>query len=726
MRRRSNSKCPPLYARNANGPQHYALTRNIILFVFGSLLTLLAPITSMAQAGSGILEKFSINESRNIVEEDAFGIINGHLTTRVNYTDIATVSGLYAPPYASSDFLMEIRFFGEKVATKNYKWYPMEVRRSGQLHGVRFSSITILANGMRGALLAITLENTAKSKVTVPIQLNIKGGFDYVQHWDFARPNAVKTATAIVKGNTLVKENDAGSVVVGTDIPGLEWFDLAYHWDTRITLSAGATKTYYIAVALGDKEKPAALCKEILSDPQKIITDARQGYTASLEDLYTKLPVFTASDKKLEAYYNKSLLHFLLNKWQVKEFITQPYYSTGGVVGGCVANYLWDFGIPNEIFPLYDPQASKEHIKLFLKIDIANHFLFDPMTGEANGPWYPVNQDKIIELIYFYVMHTGDVAFLKEKVNDTTILDHAIKNAMFGNEGTDKPVALVDYGIEGEHHLELRRKYPYHGIMPDLNGRRYLSFIRAYQLTQLAGNPAGYLPKRAEALKKILKDSLWSEKDKWFSFDIDGKKDLRWPNLMYMLINSPVLDKEQKEGMISHLNEKEFLGDYGMHSLSKIDPAYDQVDIDVGGGGSYVAFPPMIAQQLYNEGYQAAADDLLKRHLWLAERLPYWGDSQVANFIGYRADTPLQSAFDASAGAQCVIFGIFGVKVTVDGDIIVNPHTPSFSPDISLKGLKIRGSVIDITANLKNFTVTIDNKTYHSPIGSPIIKSLAR
>lgn len=53
---------------------------------------------------------------------------NGRLTFRVNYQDVTTISGLYSPPYASSDFLMEIRFFGEKILTcQNYKWYPNEV-----------------------------------------------------------------------------------------------------------------------------------------------------------------------------------------------------------------------------------------------------------------------------------------------------------------------------------------------------------------------------------------------------------------------------------------------------------------------------------------------------------------------------------------------------------------------------------------------------------------------
>ena len=50
----------------------------------------------------------------------------------------------------------------EKVPTQHYKWYPMEVQRNGELHGVHFSTSTILGAGMRAGLIAITIENKTK------------------------------------------------------------------------------------------------------------------------------------------------------------------------------------------------------------------------------------------------------------------------------------------------------------------------------------------------------------------------------------------------------------------------------------------------------------------------------------------------------------------------------------------------------------------------------------
>src|SRR5262245_46865125 len=51
---------------------------------------------------------------RIITEEEHFGIINGLVTVGINHSDVGTLSGLFAPPYASSDFHFELRLFGEK------------------------------------------------------------------------------------------------------------------------------------------------------------------------------------------------------------------------------------------------------------------------------------------------------------------------------------------------------------------------------------------------------------------------------------------------------------------------------------------------------------------------------------------------------------------------------------------------------------------------------------
>ena len=664
-------------------------------------------------------ELFALEGSRNIMKEQNFGIINGHATCRVNYHDVGTISSFFAPPYASSDFLMELRLFGEQVATHNYRWYPFEVRRSGEINGLEVSTITTLPHGRRAGLMVVRLHNRTGDSLVAPVQLHIQGGLNYVERWDFQRPDARGKTGNSVENGVMARENKDGRMVVATDFPGMEWFELGSRWDTRVTLAPGEEREYHIGMELGGTELPRNTVQSLLANADSEVAAARQHHTDEVNQLLNRLPRFYASDKRLEDYYYRSLVTLLTNKWDVREFALQPYYGSGAVIGGSVTLHLWEFGLPAQIFPLYDAGIAKAHIKQFLKVDITKRSRFEPMTGEGAGSWYQVNQDKIIELIYYYVLHTGDAGFLHEVVDGLTVYEHVLKNALFGDD-LDKEVTLVDYGDIGENHLELQRGYPYRGVMPDVNALRYLSYIRAYELSKLAGKPVAPLPERAEALKALLKRELWSERDRWFHFRYDGKGDIRYTNFMYTLIGTGVFDEEVERGLLSHLNGREFLGEYGIHSISKLDPAYDQVDIDHGGGGSYVAFPPLICQRLYNAGFAEAADDLLERHLWWGERLPYWGDSKVANYMGYREDTPLQSDFDACTGAQAFIFGLFGVKVGLDGSITVNPTVPSFSPEIRLEGLKIRGREITIEAKGDRYTVTVDGKTLTAESGKPM------
>lgn len=689
------------------------------------LLTGVQALVAQTMNRSELLELLALDGNRNIMKEENFGIANGYITTRVNYNDLGTISALFAPPYASSDFLLECRLFGEKPATQTYRWYPFEVERTGEINGVEVKTWVTLLKDSRSLLISFRLRNTTEKSINLPIQFALAGSLDYVQKWEFQRPSS-KTKTSVnVQGNRIIGSNEHGQIILLSDLPGLNWFELGARLDTRLDLPAGKESSFHIGIEMGGANLDAAILEQVMANPEKARLAAQDEYIDRVQELFSNLPHFQADNKALENYYYRSLAVLFTNKWKVPEFTLQPYYGSGGVIGGCLGNYLWEFGLPAQLFPLIDPEASKTHIKQFLKIDITRHYLFNPMDGAAGGVWYQVNQDKIIELIYYYVLHTGDIGFLQEKVEGRTIYDHVISNALFGDD-LKKPVKLVDYGDAGENHLELRRGYPYRGIMPDINGLRYLSYQRAYELSKLANKPVNELPARAETLKGLLKQQLWSKPHQWFYFESNGKKDIRMTNFMFMLVGTGIFDKEVENGLMSHFNDREFLGDYGIHSISKLDPAYDQVDIDHGGGGSYVAFPPIICQRLYNAGYPAAADDLFQRHLWWGERLPYWGDSKVANYIGYREDTPLQSDFSAISGAQTILFGLFGIKILPNGQISILPVLPSFSKMVKLESLKIRGKQLDIKVDSNGFSVTVDGKTQQGKKGHPIIISTTK
>jgi hypothetical protein len=664
-----------------------------------------------------LTEWFGIKAADNIMEEAHFGLVNGRLTGGVNYRSLLTLNGLWAPPYVSSDFFLRLRLNGEKVPVGDYQWLPWEIKQQGAISGLTVTGEIVLVADRRAALCVLTLANPSSAPRQIKLQWEITGALDYADVWEFQRPKSQSKTENQTDGEVLVRRQGEAAIALASDIPGLAWFDGGSLWETQITLAAGETRTYYLALAMGKKTQAEKDSRELIADPEKFIAASRAEYARRVEDLFAKLPTLEASDPRLVKLYNRSLLHLLTNRWQAPEFVLQPYYSTGSVKGGCVCNYLWDFGEVWKILPLYDPAAAKSHIRQFLKIDITQHFSFNPMDGRALGPWYPANQEKIIGLTYYYVLQSGDRDFLAETVGDKTVLQWMIANALQGDD-LNKPVALQDYGPAGDH-LELRREYQYNHVMPDLNGRRYANYLLAAGLCDLAGAPASYLRERAEELKALL-PSLWDNQARWFHFLGEQGPELRYTVQMFKLIGSGVLSKAMEAGLLSHLNEAEFLSTYGLHSMAKTDPAYDQVDIDNGGGGCYTGFPAQIMEKLYQAGYTETAEDILSRLLWWGEKMPYWGDSLVANYLDYRHDTPLQCALTGASVAESLIFGMFGVEITREGEIVINPRPPKFSPAIALKGLRWRGQVFDIQAEGKEFHVRQDDKVLSSPIGSPL------
>jgi hypothetical protein len=697
------------------------LTRRWVAAFAGlALVSVLVTVSVAFGGGDGPSDPFALQGTQNILAEDHFGIVNGKLTVGVTYRTVAAIDGMWAPPYVSSDFRLKATVVGQDVKTMHYVWHPFQVERRGAADGITVKTLTTLLAGARAGMLTMTLQNTASEARMVPLVFTARGTLDRETRWEFARPASRTGTKPVVSAERLVLQAGDKSIVlriVGAKIP---WNQAEACARGTVRLPAGGGATVHALWAIGEHASAVAACDTAAADPARAINIAQEAYQQRVRMIHERLPRLESSYADLEGFFRRSLVHLLMNCWEVPEFVLQPYYGTGSIKGGCFSNYLWNYGENWEIMPLYDPVAHKRHISQFLRTDMMHHFAFEPINGKAIGPWYPVNQEKIVGLIYYHVLNTGDAAFLKEVVNGKTILDHAIAHACYGDD-FPRAVDLIDYG-PANNHLELRRGYPYNHKMPDLNGRRYANYLMAGRLAEWAGKPAPELQRRAGELRVLLKQSLWNRQNRWFDFqDHRGRKDTRYTVQVFKLLGSGVLDAEEEAGLLTHFNDREFFSAFGLHSMSKTDVAYDQVDIDNGGGGSCTCFPPQIAERLYKAGHPAVAEEILKRILWWGQRLPYWGDSLVANSIDYRKDTPLQCTIDGATVAQCLIFGLFGVEAQFDGAIRICPHPPTLAPRLALKGLKLRGQVLDIVVDGDAYEVRTGGNPIRAKIGKEVV-----
>lgn len=674
----------------------------------GSNILAIFFLLAVAAVGQG--PDFSMAGEKILQVDEDLGIANGRITCGVSKEFLGRVDGVWAPPFASSDFALRWKLDGQELALKDFTWRPNSVTGSAATAALQLSYAAWLVPG-RGLVQAVRVHALDADAHAFTLRVEAAGSLDTIERWEFARAVSSTPARDALSPSGLVLK--AGDNALALQSPVLRPAAGAIQGEF---IARGKNDiTVFVALAVGDAAEAAGNAQQALEVAGAIPDPfAPRAFKSALP-----LPQLHSDNSALDGLFSRSLLHLLMNRWEVREFKLNPYYATGSVKGGCLCNYLWNFGEVWEILPLLDPDATKAHIKQFLACDMTTHFAFDPIGGEAFGPWYPVNQEKIIGLIYFYVLISGDTAFLDEVVDGKTIAEHAVLHALVKDDLT-RSAAMIDYGPSNSH-LELRKEFQYNHVIPDLNGRRYENLVRAAAIARWAGAPRPDLLAHAEELKAVFARELWVANAKWFRFiNGDGKPELRYTMQVFKLFNSAVLAPEHIEGLLSHFNEHEFFSEFGMHSMSKLDPAYDQVDVDNGGGGACTCFPPQIAERLYKLGKIAQADDILRRILWWGDRLAYWGDSIVANAQEYRKDTPLQCTLDGATVAQTILFGLFGIAAREDGGVEICPRNTKLFKTAEVSNLTLRHHRFSIAIADGRFTVTEGDTPRTAALGERI------
>ena len=71
--------------------------------------------TAGAEPSDSLMDKFSIDRSRNIMRPENFGIANGKITTGIDCDDLLAIRGIWAPPFVSSDFTLQMSIGGQPV-----------------------------------------------------------------------------------------------------------------------------------------------------------------------------------------------------------------------------------------------------------------------------------------------------------------------------------------------------------------------------------------------------------------------------------------------------------------------------------------------------------------------------------------------------------------------------------------------------------------------------------
>ena len=664
---------------------------------------------------------YAFDGSDNVLEEKDLGICGDIASVLTPERSVTALNCFQGCPYTNTAFNIDVILNGEKVKTAHWKWLPSAILRQGKTRDFTVETLTAIVPKQRSLVMKITISNLGEEQ-TIPISIMYRGRTRLENDWQFAipAPSPDNRANYSATDRMLSSVADGMSYRLTCSLDGMRLFPRAYLWENDITLGNKETVTFYVSAHMGEDSKCLSEAEGALNNYENLIKSSFDYLEQESARIKENLPVFSSSEPALNKFYYRSLVSYILCRWENPDLCISPYYSTGSVTGGCMCSYLWDYCGGLMLHPIYDPEGNKKIIAAYLKNDLTTSYALNPVTAGAVGPWYQVNQEKIILMVYCHIRATGDTEFLFEKVADRTILEWMLYHAYVCDDPS-KEVELYNYGEGGRSHLELRDNGIYNGIMPDLNARRYMNYMRVYELTCLAGTPDERLPKRAAALAEKLK-TLWNDDLNWYDFiDANGNRGARYTVQMFKFLNSGVIGEKERNALISHLNEDEFLSKFGLHSMSKRDEQYDQDDIDNGGGGICSHFATEVCSQLYEIGRDDVAHDILKRLYWWGERMPYMGDSCAANMVANREDTPLQGNIHAVSGAQMIFFYIFGIVPSFDGSVTISPARIRPAKTMKVENARLCGKTFSVTVDSDTFTVECGEKRLTEKIGNKIV-----
>ena len=449
---------------------------------------------------------------------------------------------------------------------------------------------------------------------------------------------------------------------------------------------------------------------------------ARETIRKRLSWAADKLPEIKTDYKNLDEFYRRCILTVTECQWERENFIVKPFWSSGSWI------YVvpWDLSFLSDMLSMMSPESMQDMITLSFKegqLD-CTYMGWDEC---APGIFYIMQPYALQIMINAYLRQTGDVSFMQKRYDGKTVLQWMKEWAgILDTRYRSKASGMIDIGQDTEALIEIRTDgYDY--IVPVLNGLT-VEFYNWLAYWCQASNDADSLKfaQSARDLEKRFHENLWNAKTKWFdNLYPDGARKSVYSNLTFDLLSTEVLTAEERLGLLSHLNDNEFLGPFSVFSMSRQDPIHwDRVDADWGGGGSYTGTVLQLVRNLYKMELGQPAWTILKRFTQYVDYFPYISQN-------YRADEPFQDESSmpmeicAGSGVEAVIFGLFGFKPQIDGTLDIRPVYAYDLGEATLSDFQFRGHRYDITMNRYGFTLTCDEKPYGSYRHGQTVRILA-
>ncbi len=469
----------------------------------------------------------------------------------------------------------------------------------------------------------------------------------------------------------------------------------------NVNIKPGETYAIQYLMAYGDKQEPMKQqlqnwSEGFLSYFESIKSDWenkwKQIFTPGNDLISGCFPVLETDDPLAKkVYYTSPLTMLYLINTNLPEH--EKVFLTGGPRWGASVTFFWDITLWSELWAVVDPVMMKEHISSWIKIDPSKYYGKDNFGGKGVGNGYSANYWALYQLIHDYITVSGDFAFLDEKIEGKTILQHLEKYAtnwenisVYGQDGcTNEIYKLADFGDDEWNLLECVPTYKH--IVPSFNIGYSWMMRETAKFYRKRGNieKADSLEQQAsEMLKRIL--DLYAGDGAWYSLYPDNKKIEVRHCLDFSFFGKYVPDdipQGIKDEMIDFLY-RELMTDKWMRAQSLLDVAAGQSDrCDHGPLGAFDGWPADIMDALTQMGYPQKALDFYHavepvtyEGIW-SQAHELYGENKRNKHAKVRIAERGWHNRESSSGiafAQVMLRDFFGFCPGIAGDVFkVNP-----------------------------------------------------
>lgn len=656
------------------------------------------------------IDEFALDLRKSTAPANHIWVGSGNSTCAPLADTVMGVCGCYSPPIAAPDIklMISLRLNGHTAEDTGNRgkndcgllfsgaqWRPDMITRTGTYHystdtGLLSAGVIsrlVPMRGIAGFVLEAEVENRTSAPMTVEAVPELSPGAPGTEPlgvWEFMPPHP-ETKNAEPAGDD-TWANDDLKITLIKEPP------------EKSCVNPGETAVFRFGVLITEHDKETNIDVCLKSEMNKTL----EHWQRLIERVNSSVPELRSSIPELDAYYRRSLVSGLVCLWDNPAFAVNPFPATSGIDGGSLCCYPWDAaGYSAEALIMLTGEKAAELLRALLRSGIDKHISMSLDGGGLGWCSYSYSMWSIMNLYRRLLAMLGKGGEMFDEIKE-----------LFLQEEKRLPEQdhLKDYGRQ--HNLLEMRTCGYEYFVPSPNAERAWCYDCLADIAEQLGtaDDTQQWRRKAQSIRKSIQQHLWDNEKKWFVCrHPEGHNELVYSIQCYDALRMGACTSEMKAGLTAHLRDGAFLGRFGVSSVSAEDTVhYELNDPDWSGGGSYTGEGPNLAEMLWQNGEAELAWEVLSRHFWMGEMLPYFPQEHYCDKPCVPANKRA-NIIAGTAGMQAILDGMAGFSPELDGSLKITPNVPR-TGYADITGYRHRGINVSLHMEPNLIRVTADGK----------------